>query len=59
MHLSQLACVLLFPIWMYTDVWTIITTLHKVRINIMSPTLNNDNQDSMTAWLLRISMLSR
>ena len=28
--LSQLCCVLLFPVWMYTDVWEIITNLHKV-----------------------------
>lgn len=29
--LSQLCCVFLFPVWMYTDVWDIITTLHKVK----------------------------
>lgn len=28
--LSQLCCLFLFPIWMYTDVWDIITQLHKV-----------------------------
>ena len=29
--ISQLCCLFLFPIWMYTDVWQIITNLHKVR----------------------------
>ena len=28
--LGQIASVLLFPVWMYTDVWDIITQLHKV-----------------------------
>jgi len=30
--LSQLSCILLFPFWMYTDVWELITQLHKVRL---------------------------
>ena len=29
--ISQLACMFLFPLWMYTDVWQIITQLHKVK----------------------------
>ena len=28
--LSQLSCIFLFPFWMYTDVWELITQLHKV-----------------------------
>ena len=28
--LCQIATVVLFPVWMYTDVWYIITQLHKV-----------------------------
>ena len=32
--LSQLACMFLFPMWMYTDVWQIITQLHRVRQHI-------------------------
>ena len=32
--LCQIATVLLFPIWMYTDVWYIITQLHKVRLRV-------------------------
>lgn len=28
--LSQLACVMLLPIWLYTDLWDILTNLHKV-----------------------------
>lgn len=29
--LSQLSCMFLFPLWMYTDVWQIITHIHKVQ----------------------------
>ena len=29
--ISQLASMMLFPVWMYTDVWQIITLLHRVR----------------------------
>lgn len=32
--ISQLGCMMLFPIWMYTDVWQIITHLHKVHMFI-------------------------
>ena len=30
--ISQLGCMFLFPVWMYTDVWQIITHLHQVYI---------------------------
>ena len=33
--LSQLSCMFLFPLWMYTDVWQIITHLHKVRTKLL------------------------
>jgi solute carrier family 35 protein E1 len=29
--ISQFCCLFLFPVWMYTDVWQIITNLHKVQ----------------------------
>ncbi len=59
--LSQLACMLLLPIWLLTDVWDIVANLHKV-CNITTWTGSGSSdlilvlriQDTLESYLLSL-----